>query len=80
MKKFIAIALAVLTAVMVFAFAGCGEKTNETSELAAIKEKGKIVVGITDYKPMNYKENGEWVGFDTELTYAFAEKLGVEVE
>ncbi|MBR6530948.1 MAG: transporter substrate-binding domain-containing protein [Clostridia bacterium] len=80
MKKFIAIALAVLTAVMVFAFAGCGDKTNTTSELAAVKEKGKIVVGITDYKPMNYQENGEWVGFDTELTYAFAEKLGVEVE
>ncbi|MBQ8574533.1 MAG: transporter substrate-binding domain-containing protein [Clostridia bacterium] len=81
MKKFIAIALAVLTAVMVFAFAGCGDKTPDTaSDLAAIKEKGKIVVGITDYKPMNYQENGEWVGFDTELTYAFAEKLGVEVE
>ena len=81
MKKFIAIALAVLTAFMVFALAGCGDKAPETtSELAAIKEKGKIVVGITDYKPMNYQENGEWVGFDTELTYAFAEKLGVEVE
>lgn len=81
MKKFIAIALAVLTAVMVFALAGCGDKAPETtSELAAIKEKGKIVVGITDYKPMNYQENGKWVGFDTELTYAFAEKLGVEVE
>lgn len=82
MKKFIAIALAVLTAVMVFAFAGCGDKAPETtSELAAIKEKGKIVVGITDYKPMNFKdEKGEWIGFDTELTYAFAEKLGVEVE
>ncbi len=93
MKKVIAIILAALTALMVFAFAGCGNeaKTPDTndgnvagdtaSDLAYVKEKGKLVVGITDYKPMNYKdENGEWIGFDTELTLAFAEKLGVEVE
>lgn len=51
------------------------------SDLAYIKEKGKLVVGMTDYAPMNYKdENGEWTGFDTEFALAVAEKLGVEVE
>jgi len=80
-KKSIAIIVAVLTVVLCFTLAACGGGGDKpASEIDAIKEKGKIVVGITDYKPMNFKEDGKWVGFDTELTYAFAEKLGVEVE
>ncbi len=51
------------------------------SDLAYVKEKGKLVIGMTEYPPMNFKdENGEWTGFDTEFAYAVAEKLGVEVE
>ncbi len=81
MKKVLAIVLAALTAFMVFALAGCGDNTTTpATDLEYVKDKGTLVVGITDYKPMNYKEKGEWVGFDTELTEAFAEKLGVEVE
>lgn len=46
-----------------------------------IKGKGKLVVGITDYKPMDYKdEKGEWIGFDADYARAVAAKLGVEVE
>lgn len=90
MKKFLALLLALS---MVFCFAACGGNGNDepetgtqapdanvTSDLAYVKENGKLIVGITDYPPMNYQENGKWVGFDTELTYAFAEKLGVDVE
>lgn len=80
-KKSIAIIMAVLAVILCVTLAACGGGGDKpASEVAKIKEAGKIVVGITDYKPMNYKEDGEWVGFDTELTYAFAEKLGVEVE
>ncbi len=80
MKKVLAIVLAVLTALAVFALAGCGETTPAT-DLEYVKEKGTLMVGVTAYKPMNYKdEDGKWIGFDTELTEAFAEKLGVEVE
>ena len=51
------------------------------SDLAYIQGKGKIVVGITDYAPMDYlDENGEWTGFDAEFARLFAEKIGVEVE
>lgn len=81
----------------VLAFAACGAKdetettaagTDETtaapvegSDLEYILNKGKLVVGITDYAPMDYKdENGEWIGFDAEYARAVAEKLGVEVE
>lgn len=51
------------------------------SDLAYIQEKGTLVVGMTDFAPMDYKdENGEWIGFDADMARAFAESLGVEVE
>lgn len=51
------------------------------SDLAYVKEKGVLVVGITDFAPMDYKnEAGEWIGFDADMAKGFAEKLGVEVE
>jgi len=51
------------------------------SDLAAIKEKGVIVVGITDFAPMDYKDdNGEWTGFDADLALLFAQEIGVVVE
>lgn len=51
------------------------------SDLAYVQENGKLIVGITDYEPMDYlDENGEWTGFDAELAKMFAEELGVECE
>lgn len=51
------------------------------SDMAYVTANGKIVVGITEYAPMDYKdENGEWTGFDAELAELFAEELGVECE
>jgi polar amino acid transport system substrate-binding protein len=39
------------------------------------------VVGITDFAPMDYKdENGEWIGFDADMARLVAEKLGVEIQ
>ena len=78
MKKWISMILAVM--LVAACFAGCGAKEPKTdSEL--IKKNGKIVVGITDYAPMDYKdENGEWTGFDAEFATLFAEELGVDIE
>ena len=51
------------------------------SDLAFVQNNGKLVVGITDYAPMDYKDdNGEWTGFDAEFARLFAEELGVECE
>lgn len=51
------------------------------SDLAYIVEKGKMVIGYTVYAPMNYTdENGEFVGFDTDLAKAVCAELGVEPE
>ena len=77
MKKLIALALAIL--LMLTCFTACGAK--EDSDMAYVKKNGKIVVGITDYAPMDYKdENGEWTGFDAEFAMLFAEEIGVECE
>ncbi len=47
-------------------------------DLAAIKEKGELVIGITLFAPMNYyDENEELIGFETEFAKAVCEKLGV---
>ena len=78
MKKFIALTLAIL--MLATCFVGCGKKTAAT-DLDYIKQNKKIVVGITDYAPMDYKDdNGEWTGFDAEFARLFAEELGVEIE
>ncbi len=54
---------------------------NTDSDLAYVKDKGTLVVGITDFEPMDYQdENGNWIGFDADLASAFAESLGVDVE
>ena len=57
------------------------EAADAKSDLAYVKEKGTLVVGITEFEPMDYKdENGEWIGFDADMAKAFAESLGVTAE
>ena len=52
-----------------------------SEDYAKVREKGKLVVGITDFEPMDYKdEAGKWIGFDAEMATAFAHSLDVEVE
>lgn len=96
MKKIIAILLT--AAMLAACIASCGSEGNDVSsvaenasdgsdtaadsDLAYIQGKGKLIIGMTDYAPMNYKEKGsdEWTGFDTEFAQKFGEKIGVEVE
>ena len=55
---------------------------NATSgDWAKIKARGKLIIGITDYKPMDYKDDdGNWIGFDADYARAVCEKLGVTAE
>ena len=51
------------------------------SDLAYIQGKGTLIVGMTDFEPMDYKdESGTWIGFDADMAKAFAEHLGVEAQ
>lgn len=59
------------------ALVGC----NSSSDLNSIKSAGFLNVGITMYEPMDYyDDDGETIiGFDAELSEAFAKSLGVSV-
>ena len=66
MKKILAV---ILCLAMIAAFGACAKKSE------------KLVVGITDFAPMDYKdENGQWIGFDADLAKEFAKYLGREAE
>ena len=89
MKKIISILLAVL--LVAFSFAACSNAKNETktddttaaaeSDLAYVQEKGKLIIGITYFEPMDYiDKNGELTGFEVEFGKAVCEKLGVTPE
>ena len=66
MKKIVCLALAVF---MMLSLCACGAK------------KDALVVGITDFEPMDYKnDTGEWIGFDADMAKEFAKFLGKEVE
>ena len=80
MKKLLALTLAVL---MLAGMAACvkAPAADTASDLAYIQQKGTLVVGITDFAPMDYQDaSGEWIGFDADMAKAFAESLGVEVQ
>lgn len=48
-------------------------------DLAYILSKGELVIGYTEYAPMNYTdEDGNLVGFDTEYAESLCERLGVK--
>lgn len=77
MKKLFAMVLVLVLTMS--CFAGCGNTAGTDAE--NIQKKGKIVIGITDYAPMDYKdENGQWTGFDAEFARLFAQELGVTCE
>jgi polar amino acid transport system substrate-binding protein len=75
MKKLLFILLAIL-------LVGCQAKEVEVGDnsLNNIVEKGKMIVGFTEYPPMGFKENGEITGFDIDIAKAVGEKLGVDIE
>ena len=60
--------------------AGSGQADAE-SDLAYVQGKGTLVVGMTDFAPMDYRDaDGNWIGFDADMASAFAESLGIKVE
>lgn len=59
--------------------APASEEPAAESDIAYVQEKGSLIVGITEFEPMDYQnEAGEWIGFDADLARAFADSLGVE--
>ncbi len=60
---------------------GAAESAEAATDLDYIKGKGTLIVGITDFAPMDYKEGSdEWIGFDADIAKKVAEDLGVAVQ
>lgn len=60
--------------------APCGDEVT-LEEYDKIVKSGKLVVGVTNYEPMDYPaKDGSWTGFDADFARAVAAKMGVEVE
>ena len=55
--------------------------TSDEDDWAYIQGKGSLVIGITEYAPMNYyDDDGTLIGFDTEFAQAVCEYLGIKAE
>lgn len=90
MKKFFATLLAaIMCAGLLTGCGGSGDKAAEGTTAAAsgdsdwayIQDKGEMTIGMTLFAPMNYyDDNNEFVGFDTELANAVADKIGIKVK
>ena len=82
MKKLITVSLSLAMALSLAACGGSGKSADEDqTDMEYVKEKGTLVVGITEFEPMDYKDgNGDWIGFDADMAKAFAKSLGVDVE
>ena len=90
MKKFTAVMLSALMAGA--ALTGCSggrgssnadTKTNTSQTSSAdwdyIKNKGELIIGITYFEPMNYKDDsGKLTGFETEFAESVCKELGVK--
>ena len=78
MKKLLALLLALSLSA---AAAACVKTPADASDLSYIQQKGTLVIGITDFAPMDYQDaSGEWIGFDADMAKAFAASLGVEAQ
>ena len=55
-------------------------EASDDSDVEYIKNKGTLIVGITDFEPMDYKDGDEWIGFDADMARVVGEKLGVDVQ
>lgn len=74
MKKYIKI-LSILIAVIMLLMTGCSQDKDEItsilkegqSDLEYVRSKGKLIVGITDFASMDYREEKNWTGFDADL-------------
>ena len=55
------------------------DSAETVDDISVVTERGVLIVGVTDFEPMDYKADGEWVGFDADLAAAFSEYLGEDM-
>ncbi len=66
MKRILALVMVMVLMLGVAALGGCGKKN-------------VLKIGMTEYAPMNFKDDeGNWTGFDTEFAQKAAKELGYD--
>jgi len=82
----------ILTLIMILTISSCGgapapgsspsdTPAAATSDYDYLLSKGSIIIGYTVYEPMNYTDSdGNFTGFDTELSIIVCGKLGLKPE
>ncbi len=80
MKKIIS--LIITAATLLACVLGLVSCSGGDSDLQYIKDKGELVIGITDYYPMDYlDEDGKtWIGFDADVANMVAKEWGVKAK
>lgn len=53
------------------------QETTAESDMQYLQDKGTMTIGYTLFRPMNYMENNELTGFETEFAKLVCDKLGV---
>ena len=77
MKKLAKIAAFAMAALMAVSAAGC----SSTRTVADIQKDGKLIMATNaEFEPFEYKDGGEIVGIDIELSQKIADAIGVELE
>jgi len=82
MKNFKKVLSVILLCIMIgtclTGLAGCSPANKDWEDIGP---KGKLIIGITDFPPMNYKDGGgKWIGFESEFAEAVCAILGVTAE
>ena len=86
MKKIIALTMALIMALTLFAACGgkqtpSGDNQGTTDDTLKTVEDGKLIMATNAaFPPYEYIEGGEIVGIDAEIAGAIADKLGLELE
>ena len=77
MKKIAKIAAFAMAALMAISAAGC----SSTRSIADIQKNGKLMMSTNaEFEPFEYKDGGEVVGIDIEISQKIADAIGVELE
>ena len=70
-----------LEAAMIEQPAGLVAEVPAGGDTEAIRQKGTLIVGITDFEPMDYQDaDGNWIGFDADMARLVGEMLDVSVQ
>ena len=86
-KRLTLITTVIMVFSMMFILAACGNTNSPAGNTGGATSGNtppaaeKLIVGITDFEPMNYRDDsGAWIGFDTEMALLVGEKLGLIIE